>query len=178
MTKVFMVSVNGSISTSDEQACPPVACESKISDIREKLKGPKFSAAEVARLVAEEIVRLVQEMSRCADDPAATLKQKNCRAQIEALRAVEKLSEKANQNSDGLNFDGPEFVWAFKEIVRLVELALKNAPGGSYHKFPTDSVVRDFGRLLAEEENGIRKSSAAARNTNQGTWSDAIRRIK
>ena len=178
MTKVFTVGADGSISASDEQARPPVACGSRIPDILEKLKGPKFSAAEVARLVTEEIVVLVQEMSRCADDPAATFKQMNCRAQIEALRAVVRLLEKSNHNSDGLNFDGPEFVWAFKRIVLLFELALERANGESYNKFSTGSVMSHFGSLLAVEEKEIRKSSATARkNSNLGTWSDAIRRL-
>jgi hypothetical protein len=178
MTKVFAVAADGSISASDEQARPPVARESRIPDILEKLRGPKFSAAEVARFVAEEIVLLVQEMSRCADDPAATFKQNNCRVQIEALRTTERLLEKSNHDSDGLNFDGPEFVWAFKGIVHLLMQALKSANGDSYQKCSTDSIMRHFGSLLAAGEMEIRKSSAAARNTNQGTWNDAIRNIK
>jgi hypothetical protein len=181
MTKTFEVGVDGSISASGQN--PRVAVrESRMPEILEALKAPKFSASKLTRLITEEIALLVNEMSACDEhDPNSTVRIRSCCAQIESLQVLEKRFQISEQNSDGLNFDGPEFAWAFKEILYALRLALDDANDPTKNGLLGGSVMAHFREVLKRREDHIRKQVALVRADNQPakeTWSDIIRSIR
>jgi hypothetical protein len=174
MNNTFAVGVDGSISASDKETRPSER-ESRIPNILEMIKDPNCSPGKVTRLVTEQIALLVQEMSAYEDDSALEFKLKRCSAQIEGLCAMEKMLQRSWLNCDGLNFDGPQFVIAFKGIGTAIRQAVMNATSNARDGLAIMEEIRDgigrFESVIRGDTAKIRPNDPRAR----GTWADAIR---
>jgi hypothetical protein len=174
MNKTFAVGVDGSISASDPEIRPSER-ESRIPNILEMIKDPNCSTGKVTQLVTEQIALLVQEMSAYEDDSALALKLKRCSAQIEGLCALQKMLQRSWLNCDGLNFDGPHFVFAFRGIGTAIRQAVMKAAGNDRDGLSIMKEIRDG---IGRWEAPIRAQTPKIRANDpqaQGTWAEAIR---
>jgi len=128
MTKVFVVNAEGSISVSEREAELP-RLDSRLPQIKKKLSDGNFSAAEISRLISQEIALVIIEMQEYADDPTQRERLKAHAAEIRVLRALAKSVSKAPRNDDELNIDGPKLQHFLRRGFEIFEKAVRAALG-------------------------------------------------
>jgi hypothetical protein len=133
-----------------------LATKARFDAIRARVPDPKSHPAEICRLIAFEIVMVIENMlSRrfTADDDYII---RGCVMQVKALREIGKqvlLTELLRRKEDVLNFDGEKFKFVMGRFIELFVEAMKQAG------VPDDlntSVMRHYRDLLAENEPRIR----------------------
>jgi hypothetical protein len=131
--------------------------QSKRQQILDNIKVPRLSAAEVSRLIAIEIVLIIQEMRTCeGDDDAAALKLKNFIGQIRALRAVAEVAKVADvwSKRDVVLFDGPGFNFVLGEIASYCEEAASTALRGD--NTAVNSIMRELHDIIGVRRTELR----------------------
>ena len=131
--------------------------QSKLQQILDNIKVPRLSAAEVSRVIAIEIVLIIQEMQTCeGDDDAAALKVKNFIGQIRALRAVAEVAKVADvwSKRDAVLFDGPGFNFVLGEMASYCEEAASRALGGD--RAAVNSIMRELHDIIGVRRTELR----------------------
>lgn len=157
----FVVTADGSVTVSRQelrQGRP--RRESRLPEIQEKIADPNSPAAEIMRLIHQELALVIGEMRHYEHDKSAAPKLRNCAVQVTALCALQKLVERADARSkkDLLNFDGPKFQYVFGELVDLFKKAAEQALGRGSEP-SVQSIMRHFRDLVAMHEQDLRRGT-------------------
>ena len=108
------------------------SAEIGIDQIAALVADPDAPLAEISRLIALEIVKLLQMMSKDRKDPAlraVNVTQKDLNDRLKAYRVLQRTLTESNQLSkkDVLNLDGDKFHYVLGELIKWFRSAITDA---------------------------------------------------
>jgi hypothetical protein len=134
----------------------PAATTDNYGRILLMIDDPDTPPGEVGKLIAKEMLKLMQQMNHPDPLQRGTMSQREMTEQIKSLREIQrslKDSEEATKK-DMLNLDGPKFAYVFKTFVGLFEIAMKETGVSENMR---KQVMLQFTDLLAAKHEDIRK---------------------
>lgn len=130
--------------------------EKNYNKIVELIDDPNTPLTLINRMLAVEMASVIREISGIASTPLAQTNLKSREAQVKALRELSKtLSENdLLAKRDVLNFDGPKFQYAVREIVGMMKKSIMQA---GYSEDKANDILRIFRDTMALREPELRR---------------------
>ena len=119
----------------------------KLGIIVDKLSDPDFDASEIQRYISMEMAAVIREAVACDNDRAPVAEGRIWRERRRLLKALHDLSQqtreasRARRRGDALNIDGPKFNFVLREIMKLLQTAMKDVKIDDHQ---SNNVLRHF----------------------------------
>lgn len=142
-----------------EEQPPNQAQRTVMQEIRQELSSPEPSAADVNRLISQEIANIICEMSLSTN----LKKLKAFTVRIAALSALAKAvarNEKLAKH-DVLNFDSPKFIFVFDHLLDCYQKATEEALGKNSDL--AQRTMKAFRDIVASTEADLRRDTEKIR---------------
>lgn len=128
----------------------------KYDKIVELIDDPNTPLTLINRMLAVEMASVIREISGIASSPLAQVNLKTREAQVKALRELSKTLQDNDllAKRDILNFDGPKFQYAVREIVGMMKKSIMQA---GYSEEKANDILRIFRDIMAVREPDLRR---------------------
>jgi hypothetical protein len=125
----------------------------KIMDL---VNDPDAPLTLINRMIAVEMANVIKEISGIASNPLSQVSLKTREAQVKSLRELSKTLQENETLSkrDVLNFDGPKFQYAVREIVTMMKKSIIQA---GYPEEKANDILRTFRDMMAVREPELRR---------------------
>jgi hypothetical protein len=135
------------------------------SKIMEMVDDPNVPLTLINRMIAVEMANVIREISGIAASPLAQVSLKTREAQVKALRELSKTLQDNDllARRDVLNFDGPKFQYAVREIVTMMK---KSIIQSGYTEDKANEILRAFRDMMAIREPELRREVEKVEITN------------
>jgi len=157
MTTTFLVQPDGSVSASTEERETLVRA-SRYPEIEAMMEDPNASPAKALRSVYAEVITLLKRLEECGGDPFQIKKFKQYSLEIDSLFALASAYKKRvlTEKRDRLNFDAPQFQFAYNEIIKMMEEGVLEAIGKNSPAL-SQRIITNLRDRIKENEPKLRR---------------------
>lgn len=132
---------------------------SLLPEIADRLEDSNISLDEITRLIAIEIVHIIEAMQSCEENGTPKSQLKSYLEQVKALRLLSRtfVESYAPAKRDVLNLAGPKFVFVFDKILECFKDALEESTGRPRDDASNQHIIRTFADLIRQRDTDIQR---------------------